>query len=143
MQHNHFGDVQGEIDDTRGVLDGGAYRNQERVQEKAVKEGFTFELNCQSCNRPCRVTVPWTELIVASVGVLPLDEDSRQPWIMQQGCMYPPVRCLGCRNPLSVPITPDKAARFLRTGISMGAIQSAQVQAAQQETMRQAQQLRR
>lgn len=120
MRPQDFGDVEGQIANTRGVLDDHAMRSLEQVIERANPEGtgFDFQVHCTNCGKPCVVTLPWNELIVASCRLVPLDSDSGLPWAAQGGFLYPPVRC-GCNHPLLVPITPDKAARFVNTGISM------------------------
>jgi hypothetical protein len=144
-RQQHFQDVESEIDETRGVLDGGAFKNHERVIEKPNKQGagYDFRCNCGNCNRQSDVTIPWSELIVASVRQLPCDEATGTAWITQNGYMYPPVTCQACGQLLSVPITPDKAERFLKAGISSGAIRMEQVAQGQQATLRQAASLRR
>lgn len=128
MSHQAFGDVEQFIADQRGVLDGDAFRTQERIVEKMAPDGsgYTFQLYCQTCGRPCLVTVPWNELIVASMGLVPEDMQSRMAWVVHDGVMYPPVRC-SCANPLYVPMTPDKADRLVQTGIKANRLDAARV----------------
>ncbi len=141
-----FSDVEGDIDGHRGVLDSDAFTNHEKVTDKIDPSGagWSFKCNCQHCNRPSIITVPWPELIVCSVGVQPLDMDSRRPWIVQNGFMYPPVTCGSCGNLLTmVGITPHKAQRCLAAGVQAGKIQGSYVQQQQQATLQQAAHLRR
>jgi len=92
MRGQDFGDVETQIENTRGVLDDNAMRTLEQVIEKANPQGlgFDFQIHCNNCGRPCVVTVPWNELIVASCRLVPLDADSGQPWVTQNGYLYPP-----------------------------------------------------
>ena len=140
MADDPFGDVQKDIQGTRGVLDGDAFRGQERVDEKVSPsgEGYDFVVKCQHCGRPYTVTIPWSELTVASVGALPADERTGVPWVSQGGFMFPQVRC-SCQTALLIPITPDKAQRFLQTGISMRLVDPQRVGALQQQVLAQQQ----
>jgi hypothetical protein len=141
----NFDDVEREIGEQRGVLDGAAFQNQEKVSDALSSDGqgWQFTCNCQHCNRQSQVTVPWAELVVASVGVLPVDVDSQRPWLTQGGFLYPPVLCQACKQMLSIPITPDKAMRCLRTGVSMKKVDPTWVQQSQAQTMQRVQHLRR
>ncbi len=129
--HPAFSDVEQDIAGTRGVLDGDAFRDQERIVEKVNPQGVGFDcqVKCSHCGRPAVVTIPWPELMVAAMSVLPADMDTNLSWVAHQGYMYPPVRC-GCNQPLHVPINPDKAKRFLETGLKMGCFTAQQWQQA-------------
>lgn len=114
----NFRDVERQLAKSQGVLAGDAWSDQERVDDaiNPDKVGWDFMLRCQTCGRLVKVTTVWGELIVASVGLIPQDADSGQAWIYHQGFMYPPITC-GCGKDIHVPLTPDKAQRFLKVGI--------------------------
>lgn len=139
MRDQPFSDVEHDINIARGVLDGDAYRDQERVIERLSDDhrGFDFQCKCQNCGKPAVVSIYWPELVVAGMGVLPLDMNSNQPWAAHQGFMYPPVRC-GCGSMLPVPITPDKANRFIETGVKMQCLSAQQVGQMRQSVQQQA-----
>ena len=129
-----FDDVDNEIARTSGVLSGDAFENQEKVIEKLNPDrvGYDFTVRCQHCNKTCVVTLPWSELIVAGMRLVPADEQTGVPWIHDKGFLYPQVRC-GYGNGIYVPITPDKANRYIQSGCSAGFITEQQVMAHRQK----------
>ena len=141
---NPFGDVEEQIDQTRGVLDDEAMRRFDRVVERANPqgEGFDFHVHCTNCGSRNTITLKWPELIVAGCGLVPVDVDSGIPWVSQGGFLYPPVVC-GCHTNLIVPLTPDKANRFIQTGISMRRLDPNQVEQHRRAAIARAQSQRR
>lgn len=141
---NPFGDVDDEIANRGGVLQGQAYAARERIDEKpnGNGEGFDFTVNCTNCSGRYVVTIGWPELIVASCGATPLDADSQRPWAFKEGFLYPPIGC-SCGTPLSVPITPDKAQRMIKTGIRMNVLNPQTAEQARLHTLQQMQRMRR
>jgi hypothetical protein len=136
-RENHFGDVEKQLAHDRGVFAGSeGWSNQERIEESVNPDGkgYDFVCNCQNCGKKVIVTLPWIELITASVRLTPVDADTGQPWTYQNGFLYPPIQC-GCGRPIHVPITPDKAQRYLQTGVSMNILTPQVVQAKQQEVL--------
>lgn len=130
---NDFRDAQGQIDDTRGVLGGTGWAQQEKVDDEinTDKLGWDFQCKCQTCGRPLNVTIEWGELLVASMKMVPEDPSTRQPWVLHRGFLYPPIVC-GCGREVHVPLTPDKAVRCLRAGIAAQYITEQWVQVEQQ-----------
>lgn len=136
MAQHDFQDAEPDIANARGVLDSDAFRNQEKVTERinSDKQGYDFQVQCGSCGKSHVVMIPWPELIVAGLRIVPADMHSNLPWQEKGGFMYPPVRC-GCNYPLFVPITPDKANRFVNTGISLQHLTEQGVQQYRQQTL--------
>jgi hypothetical protein len=136
----HFDDVEDELGKINGVLDSDALRNQERIIEKLNPQGigYDFHANCQNCNRQNSVTLTWPEIIVASAGLLPVDEHSRRPWIAGRGAMFPPIGCAACGEQLLVPVTPDKAERYLRAGMAAKFLTPEQVNSGRMSAMQRA-----
>lgn len=129
LDDNHFefdGDV---IDSTQGVLGGGAWDAVEKVKATPSKDqkGYDFVLTCQHCARMCKVDIPWEELVTGAAGALPMDRETRQPWIAHGGVMYPPAHCPGDGQMLQIKLTPDKCAGYVMVGIKMGSLQEAWV----------------
>ena len=130
MSGDHFSDVEDQLSRTRGVLDGEAFGEVERIKEKPNPANRTvdFVCTCQHCSAPMSVQIPvYEELIPASLGVAPVDAHSQVAWIAHGGALYPPIHCK-CGQFVQIPITPDKAARHVQTMMKLGAIQPQQVQ---------------
>lgn len=138
-------DDDSDLDTSGGVLSGDAMSEFEKVREKVSPQGigYDFITNCQNCNTPLAVTIPWAELIVASVpGGVPLNQENGQPWQIFKGFLYPSVFCR-CGTIISLPLTPDKCERFVLTGIRMGKLNPAQVDQMRQNVQARLQQYRR
>lgn len=130
-QQNPFGDVDRELG-RRGVLDGEGWTTQEKIEEKLNVQGlgYDFICHCQNCSQKVCVMLPWIELVPASMGLTPVDGDSGTPWVYRNGYLYPPIVC-GCQSPIHVPITPEKAARCIETGIKARAVSPQAIQQTQ------------
>lgn len=151
MPEDHFRDVGKELDRSRGVFAGSAaWDNQEQLEERISSTlgnngkpiGFDFKAVCNNCGKGVLVTLPWIELITASEGLIPADADTGQPWVYSNGFLYPPITC-SCGRPVPIPVTPDKANRYLQTAISMQIFPAQAVIAKKQEVQALAQQGRR
>lgn len=138
MSGNDFSDVEDQLSRTRGVLDGEAFGEVERIKEKANPKERTvdFTCTCQHCSVPICVQIPvYEELIPASLGVAPRDAHTGAPWTAYNGALFPPINCK-CGQFVQIPITPDKAARHVQTMVKLGVITPQQYQAKVQEVQR-------
>jgi hypothetical protein len=130
MSGNDFSDVEELLARNQGMLAGEAFGELERIKEKPNPQDRTidFTCTCLHCSQPMMVKIPvYEEMVPAMLGVAPRDAHTGIPWGVHQGVMYPPIRCGACQQAVAIPVTPDKAARFVNSMVSVGALTRPQV----------------
>lgn len=92
--------------------------------------GVSYQLRCEICGNNQRISIAWPQIIQVAqmprTRAFPVDPETRQPWVLEGGRLYPNIGCIGvsCRKPIKLTFTPDEAARLVQQGVSAGFIQS-------------------
>jgi hypothetical protein len=92
--------------------------------------GVTYRVRCDQCGNQQDITIGWQQIVdvahIQRTNRLPVDPETRQPWILDKGRLYPNIGCIisSCRRPIHIAFTPDEAARVIQQGMSGGYIQS-------------------
>jgi len=137
--YDDFQNDQDVIDNAQGVLSGEGFKDFETIQEKMTpgqnggpSPGYTFSIHCIGCANKNAISVSWGEIVDLAAGTVPVDPDSRRPWIYTAvpgggGKTTPPIACGHCAKQIFLYMTPDQCHRYVRAGIQAGAISEAQV----------------
>lgn len=144
--HEDFQNDEDVIDNAQGVLGGDGFREFESIKEKMTKNptaggpplGYTFMLHCLGCSNQNAVSISWLELVDLAGGAVPLDPDSRRPWLFHQGKATPPISCGHCAKQIFLYMTPDQCQRYVRAGIQVGGVDQNYVMQRTQQIRQQA-----
>lgn len=125
MIAQHFSDVP-ELagdDDRFGSLAGEGTDRHFSAHVAPNKGGVSYKLNCDNCGTPNEILLEWPELIIVASQKVPPN------WRYKDGMLYPDVGCAhpGCGYITSVQITPDEAARHVKSGLAAQRISQPQV----------------
>jgi hypothetical protein len=120
--YEHFDDVPELSSQLGGLFEGGALNSLNTVRHKMDPggSGFFYEIACETCGQPTSILVSFDELMVCSLRQLPIDPETRQPWIYDaaRGGVYPRSACRTCRNPIAMLLTAEECAKRVREGIA-------------------------
>jgi len=132
--YDDFQNDQEVIDNAQGVLAGDGFRDFETIREKMTPgqngqppPGYTFTLHCLGCANQNAVSVSWLELVDLAAGAVPIDPDSRRPWIFHQGKTTPPITCGHCAKQIYLYMTPDQCQRYVKAGVQAGGVSEAYI----------------
>lgn len=93
--------------------------------------GATFRVRCDQCGNQQDITIGWQQLAdcahAPKTNRLPIDPETRQPWVMSNGRMHPNIGCINgsCRRPIFIAFTPDECLKLVQQGINGGYIRQA------------------
>jgi hypothetical protein len=111
-----------------GSLAGDGIDVHNSVKTSVKREGTEFKLRCDKCNKMLVVTVPWDELTILGMGLLPPNRGQGAPWRYEphNGMFMPNVAC-SCHEDVRLGITPDECNRHLKSMIAAGHVSEVQI----------------
>lgn len=144
MAEDPFHDVRNQLGGGLGggCLGGAGLEEHYRATSKiaASREGMDFQVACDNCGQPNKVTISWDELIYGVMGI----QHPAWRYDSRHRALYPNVGCGSCRGLIMLTFTPDECDRHLRAGINGGCVTLQYVQRGRQALAQQAaQQARR
>lgn len=130
----HFSDVPELLSEDGGAgafgaLGGAGTNVHYSVQEGATQEGVNYIVSCDTCGTRNRILVSWQELIIVG--------NSRVPpgWKYENGRLFPDVGCANtsCQMITSIQLTPDEAAKAVKSAIAARYVNPQHVQQISQQ----------
>jgi hypothetical protein len=124
-----FDDILGDNDDG-GVFAGSGHKTYEGIKQTSQANGIKAEMQCRSCGKPGGLLLDWNELFVIGTN------GPNTPVLLPPGWKLSPsnrsayveLQC-SCGKPgFALHVTPDEAAKHVKTAMASGLMPQAQVE---------------